>query len=156
MGKAYASILSKNGKPYRALMIDKRLARDANNKVEKPYKLVHKQVTTHNIKSSTTEAPFSLHQCTLSKLPTTSNRDSSKPIEKDEEARTKKQKQKENRSLFFQILGQFLGSKTGRSAGPFFQGFSGVSRWPILAPSWLILARFGALLASFWPHLGAI
>ena len=72
MGKAYASILSKNGKPYRALMIDKRLARDANNKVEKPYKLVHNQVTTHNIKSSTTEAPFSLHQCTLSKLPTTS------------------------------------------------------------------------------------
>ena len=37
-----------------------------------------------------------MHQCTLSKLPTTSNRDSSKPIEKDEEARTKNQKQKEN------------------------------------------------------------
>ena len=37
-----------------------------------------------------------MHQCTLSTLPTTSRRDSSKPIEKDEEVRTKKQKQKEN------------------------------------------------------------
>ena len=84
MGKAYASVLSKSNKPYRALMKDKRLARDASNKVVKPCSLVPNQVVYHEFESSTIENPLSLLQCTLSTLPTTTIvttiSDSSKPI----------------------------------------------------------------------------
>ena len=76
--------------------------------------------------------------------------------------------------VFGPISGLFLGSKTGRSGGPFFQGFSGWlqmaqlgsilarlgSSWrPLgasLAPSWRHLGSSWPILAPSWPHLGAI